>query len=423
MCLFLTLSTTCLFSQGYYKDIFMDGGIKLTSREDLPAARRLDLSIEHFVSGKDTDDSPLTLQDTIMQQLIFCGSEIDLNGILLYPDGQPRFRMIYVNGGKATRHGISLTEKGRSNIYTFVKKGGSYLGTCAGMFLASCGTTTDSIIPKPAYLGIWPGIAHSTRLSKTPTGHFIEPGSPILKYCDFGEDMHIDSVYHNGGGFAYEPAQLPAGTEILTRYDYEPFTKDSLSIHRKISGWAWKENYSTGRVILTGSHPESYTGGERLDLMSALIKYALEGNGDPVIKGEIRNGEIRHMNKSTHDSEPDFTKIGDLQYHHFTVNIPENAINIKVELKSPSIYNLNLYICKEGPAFKQSADYMNISLGGNKQINLASLPEGKWYIAVECATTVDVKESEWGEVYTGNLSVLNGVPYSLVINWDKKGKL
>ena len=38
-------------TDGYYKDIFMDSGIKLTSRVDLPAARFLGLQMEKFVSG------------------------------------------------------------------------------------------------------------------------------------------------------------------------------------------------------------------------------------------------------------------------------------------------------------------------------------------------------------------------------------
>ncbi len=415
-----TISVTNLYSQGYYKDIYMDGGIKLTSREDLPAARRLNLSIEHFVTGKDTPESPLTHQDTIMQQQLFSGSEADLNGVLLYPDGAPRFRMIYVNGGKATLHGRSLSEKGRANIRTFVNNGGSYLGTCAGMFLASLGVavTEDSIKLNPVYLGIWPGIVRSTKLAKTPTGHFIEKRAPILKYYDFGGDMHVDSVYHNGGGFAYDAKGLPKGTEILMRYDYKPLTAKDFSIDKKISSWAWKNNEKTGRVVLIGSHPEGYTSGERLDLMSALIRYAMEGCGTPTIKGELLNGVARDMIKSTTDNDPDYTMIGDKQYHHFTTTIPKNAKNIKVVLRGTDKYCLNLYMRKEAPAFIQKADYMNISLGAQKEINIDHLSAGKWYIAVECASTVEVVNSQWGELYSGDLSVLNGVPYSIKITWE-----
>lgn len=418
--IFIIASVDSLFSQGYYKDIYMDGGIKLTSRQDLPAARRLDLSIEHFITGNDTPESPLTLQDTIMQQKLFSGSEVDLNGILLYPDGAPRFRMIYVNGGKATPHGISLTEKGRGNIQKFVNNGGSYLGTCAGMFFASfaLAISNDTIKPNPAYIGVWPGIVRSTKLIKSSTGLFIEKGSPILKYYNYGGDMYVDSVRHNGGGFAYEAKDWPKGTEILMRYDYEPLTAKDFSIHKKISSWAWKKSEKTGRIVLIGSHPEGCTSGERLDLMSALIKYSLEGLGEPSIKGELRKGISREMIKSTTDNDPDYTMIGDKQYHHFTATIPQNAKNIKVTLKGPDLYNLNLYIRKEGFAFKQYADYMDISLGARKEICVERIASGKWNIAVECASTVDVVNSQWGELYSGNLSVLNGVPYSIIISWD-----
>jgi glutamine amidotransferase-like uncharacterized protein len=416
----MTASVSSLFSQGYYKDIYMDGGIKLTSRQDLPAARRLDMSIEHFVTGNDTPDSPLTLLDTIMQQKLFSGCETDLNGVLLYPDGAPRFRMIYVNGGKATPHGKSLAEKGRTNIQNFVNSGGSYVGTCAGMFLASYALagSKDSIKPNPSYLGIWPGIAHSTKLIKSSTGLFIEKGAAILKYYNYGGDMYVDSVRHNGGGFAYDAKALPKGTEILMRYDYEPLTAKDLSIHKKISSWAWKQNENTGRVVLIGSHPEGFTSGERLDLMSALIQYAVDGCGAPKTKGELFNGILREMVKSTKDNDPDYTMIGDRQYHHFTVTIPKNARNIKVKLNGPDIYNLNLYLRKEALAYKQYADYMDISLGAQKEISLDHLDSCKWNIAVECASTVDVVHSQWGELYTGNLSVLNGVPYSIIISWE-----
>ena len=36
-------------SCGYYKDVFMDSGIHLVDRDDLPATRFLDLSIDTFI--------------------------------------------------------------------------------------------------------------------------------------------------------------------------------------------------------------------------------------------------------------------------------------------------------------------------------------------------------------------------------------
>ena len=45
---------------GYYKDIFMDSGIMLTSRTDLPVTELLGLSMEAFVSGNSSPAPPST---------------------------------------------------------------------------------------------------------------------------------------------------------------------------------------------------------------------------------------------------------------------------------------------------------------------------------------------------------------------------
>ena len=122
--------------RGYYKEIFMDSGIALTSRTYLPSARYLGLDVEYFASAS---QKKLTQKDTLLQSNIFCGSEEDTNGWLLYPDGAPRFRMIYVNGGSALKHARSLGELGRERVREFVAAGGSYFGTCAGAYLGSKG--------------------------------------------------------------------------------------------------------------------------------------------------------------------------------------------------------------------------------------------------------------------------------------------
>ena len=83
-------------TKGYYKDIFMDSGIMLTSRTDLPVTEMLGLSMEAFVSTKHSYTEPykFTVTDTLRQRELITGSPMDENGILLYPDGAPRFRMI-----------------------------------------------------------------------------------------------------------------------------------------------------------------------------------------------------------------------------------------------------------------------------------------------------------------------------------------
>jgi glutamine amidotransferase-like uncharacterized protein len=412
------LSIIAGHAQGYYKDIFIDGGVKLNSMKRMPAADLLGLSVEYYASSRLSTALPPTSQDTLIQRELIVGNDLDLNGILLYPDGAPRFRLIYVNGGKAANHGLSLGEDGLSRIRQFVKHGGSFVGTCAGAFLSSAATIrADTVFPRTSYLQIWPGVTRGTGLYNSFTGMKVEKNSPLLRFNQFGGDMYIDSLRHNGGCYAWTKNDFPKETEVLLRYDY-PEKINGKSIHNEISAWAYKENTSTGRVVSIGSHPETVTSGERLDLMAAMISYSLDGNGTPQIKGELEKGKKRNMYKSTSDNNPDSTMIGDKQYHHFIVEIPEKARNIILTLNGDNAYDLFLYMKKDDFAFARESDYKDVSPGAVKKVRFDKLLPGIWYVAVECYTTVDVKLTDWGYEYTGPTGVLNGVPYSLLIEWE-----
>lgn len=408
-------------STGYYKDIFMDSGIRVTSRRDLPASRYLGLSIEAFVSATGEENDPFTLRDTLLQRECFCGSKIDENGILLYPDGQPRFRMIYVNGGKSGMHGRSLTPLGRSRIIDFVERGGSYVGTCAGAFMASLATSKDTVRQRDGYLGIWPGITHSTGLIKSYTSMFVEKKSPLLKYYNFGGDMRIDSVRHNGGCYADFSREVPRGTEVLLRYDYDTVSaKSKVKIHNQISAWAYKKSDSTGRVVLIGSHPEAVVSGERLDLMSSMIRYAIDGNGVVVLKAELQPGETVEMNKRTHDNVPERTAIGDRQYHHYKIFVPKGVKQMKIELagyKWCDNFDLSLLANRGSFAFHSNSSSQEVSLGCSKTLVVEAPEAGEWYISVFCETTVDSRFGDYGTEYFGRTDVLNGVPYKLKVSF------
>lgn len=404
-------------AKGYYKDLFIDGGVLLSSYPDLPAANYLNLSVEMFNTSKKED---LTALDTLLQTLLFCGSEIDENGILLYPDGAPRFRMIYTNGGKATSHGRSLGEKARENVRRFVAEGGSYLGTCAGAYIATKGLARDSgLVDIPEYYGIWPGYARGTTLTKSYTSLLVEKESPLLKYYSFGGDMVIDSVRHNGGCFAWMDNNVPEGTEIILRYDGDTL-KIKRNIHREVAGWAYKASEYDGRVVLIGSHPERVVSGERLELMSSMIQYALDGTGAPRLKGILKNGEAREMKCSTSDNNPAFTKIGDRQYHHFAVDIPKGTDQIKIVItpqKGWDRFDMYLFANPGDFAFNDNSLYFNVGNGVAKELTITKPTAGRLYISVFCATTVDVEPTSYGQQYTGRIDVLNGVPYTISVSY------
>ena len=414
-------------SCGYYKDIFMDSGIHLEDRADLPVTRFLGLSMESFIAAC-YYPCKLTIRDTILQTELICGNPLDENGILLYPDGEPRFRMIYMNGGLATKHGNSLTPRGRENIRKFIENGGSYVGSCAGMFIASNGVYNKGTeyTPNPSYLSIWPGTTAETWLDNSYTTVKFPKDSPLLKYYDFGGDLMIDSLRHSNGGYAYygEGGIIPEGTEPLLRFVYDTVSIDAKTrqIHDQVCAWAYKKNEESGRLVITGSHPEGVTVGERLELMAAMVQYAMDGNGIVKIKGELIPGELREMNKSTADSDPLYTRIGDLQYHHFKVNIPANAKKLVISLKGYDKQDdFDLSLCaKAGEfAFHHNTNIQNVAKGCRKNLIIDDPKAGDWYISVRCENTVETRNGQYGTEYVTGKEVLNGVPYKIKVECQK----
>lgn len=407
-------------SHGFYKDIFMDGGMYLTSRHHLPASRFLGASIDYFASAS---TEKLTKQDTLLQTNIFCGSEKDTNGWLLYPDGAPRFRVIYVNGGKSNKHATSLTEQGRDNIRKYVAAGGSYVGTCAGAYLASSGRLRHSGSLRYAnlYLGLWPGYTRPTRLSKSNTAMAIKRNSPLCRYYDFGGDKQVSAVRHNGGCYAYDGAKnpLPAGTEPLSYYIFDD--TERVKIDGKIGAWAYKADEHSGRVVMCGSHPEGVGQGEHLEYMSAMLLYAMDGNPTPQPKGLLREGDIREMNRRTEDNDPQYTRIGDRQYHHFALDVPKRCRRAVISLegyKGESKFDLTLCAKRGGLAYHDNTLHKSVSRGCKKSLVIERPKSGRWYVSVFCETTVTATTGRYGTRYSGRLSVLNGVPYKISVKYE-----
>ena len=407
--------------RGYYKDVFMDGGVALTSRYYLPATRFLGLSIDYFASAK-TDK--LTQKDTLLQRNIFCGCEEDTNGWLLYPDGAPRFRVIYVNGGKSGSHARSLTERGRELLREYVANGGSYVGTCAGAYMATSGSRRDngSIRNSNSYLALWPGYAKPTGLKKARPTLTLRKKSPLLRYFDFGGDKTVAEVFHNGGcsAYGYKDGKMPKGTEPLAYYKYEDTKR--VKIDGRVAVWAYKPTEQSGRVVMCGSHPEGVSEGERLEFMSAMLLYAMDGNARPQLKGELKAGVVREMNKRTEDEDPKYTRIGDRQYHHFVIEVPRGCKRAVISLdgyEDAKKFDLTLCAKRGDFAFHDNTLHKNVSRGCKKRLVLERPKSGKWYVSVLCETAVTSLRGKYGSRYTGRTSVLNGVPYKISVEYEK----
>ena len=383
---------------GFYKDIFMSSGANLTSRKRLFAAESLALSYEYY-AGK----------DAIQQNKMLVGTPEDTNGVLLYPDGQPRFRMLYVNGGGATSHGKSLTLKGRELLRQFHASGGSYCGSCAGSFLS--GRNVDKRAePRLGYLHIFPYNTLNTGLKKARLTHVIPEDSPLLQFRKFGADRQIEAVYHNNGNWlSTSTGEHLKETEILATYHHPD---------HKIDGgaaiWAYRKGTSQGRVVNIGSHPEGVRAGEQLALTQACFLYALEGTGTPPVKGTLVSGSPRRMDRYTADGEPEMTRIGDRQYHHFRFEVAADTPRVTIDIQGDADVDLHLYLQRDSVALAGQAVHQDVTPGAAKRLEVTLSP-GTWYVGVHCATTVDsINDPQSGFYrYYARRDLLNGVAYTI----------
>jgi len=423
---------TDVHEEGFYKDLFMDGGIRLTHRTTLPSATTLGLEMEFLATGAEVDEIA-TASDTAIQIAIMSQSEEDANGVLLYPDGEPRFRMIYMNGGKSTSHATSMSEggcEGIARIRQFYYNGGGYLGTCAGAFMTGTGyDETESFV----YLRFVSFKPKHTKVSEQNMSMSVEPGCPLLQYYNFGGDNLIADIYHNGGCYANEG--MCQGAVALLRYSTASHSDVAArNVNGKISSWTFKRDSISGRLCAIGSHPEGVSSGEKLDLMCAFEKYILANLGAATIKDTLFNGKEIAMTKSTSQADPAHTRIGDKQNHHFALWVPAGAKNLTITLdkvgwETYENCQLDLYGKKGNFAFiSKGVDYAVINDNAHKEISIPNPEKGLYYFCVNCPTTVSSEKVSYSNEksktgyyykYTGNTEVLNGVPYTIKATWEE----
>lgn len=331
---------------------------------------------------------------------------------MLYPDDSPRFRVIYVNGGYAATHGVSLgicqtTGSGyvaddptaRYRFQTFYNNGGSYTGTCAGASIVSRSKSGSDV----CYFHLWPGYRIPTSSTCT-TPMDVLPDSPLLDYYSFGSDNVINGVYHWGGYFA-EVANgqiVQPGTERLANYKNFNSTRECEydTADGKPSIWAYKANVNSGRVVITGSHPESASCanlGDNCKMMSAILQYALDGQGNPrPAKGALSDGVSVTMDASNE-------RVGDYQYHYFTVNnLPAGTTSLNVTLTGNSADN-DLFLKHGARPTRLTGDHDDLSRTtgtANETITVSNPDAGIWYAGVY-----------------GNHDVLNGASYTVTATW------
>lgn len=424
-----------VMNTAFYKEIFLDGGCELNpgiKQNGVVINGRLPYALakvgikdgdaEYFLSTVDDVGNGYTETDRALQTDIFSGTSQDTNGVLLYPDGEPRFHLFYSFGGHSGPHGKTLGATGRMNVNTFYTNGGSYVGSCAGAYLA--GKYASGSVSN--YYNIW----KEGNMKGTGVGNSsIDIGicSDIFsKYFGPANGTLVKGARHNGGGYM-DVKRAPEGTEVLGIFQHQKNSDSSREGFFNQPGvWAYKASRESGRLVVTGSHPEDAASGDILNMTASMFAYAQDGSGIAKIKGVLRNGDMIPMTRRTEDNTPQYTAIGDLQCHHFAIWLGKDVPSLTLSVQSSSDCDLELYLKKDNFAFPENdPDYKSMSGGGNQTITTKKLEKGLWYVTVRCATTVTSTEKyidttkKLGRffVYSGNTEVLNGIPYNIVATW------
>ena len=382
----LTLLVPAHATEGYAADLFMDSGHDLTQREQLYAAEALGLSYDVML----TDDIDEQLQ-------IIAGSAEDPNGALLYPDGAPRYRVIYTNGGSATGHGTSLGVDGRQRVRDFYAGGGSYTGSCAGAFISMLHYDVDDYEangPNEPYYHLWPGVGDASYTGGEYHDLIFEQTShPLVAMYTSLSDGLVSDVYHNYGcRFDPDHYDNPPETEYLGIVD-DPGTS---ALHGYYNIMAYKGSDESGRVVVTCSHPEGHSSGERLDLTSAILQYALDGLGTPwAEKGMITRDQHIGM-------EQDDERIGDGQLHYWRLELPQRTEAATITLSDLDA-DCDLYAAYDRWPSPSDHDYASERGGTQDDLLVLDAPQGgTWYVAVY-----------------GTHEVLDGSAYTITGGWKQ----
>jgi len=447
-------------ARGYYKTLFVNGGVginHLVDENDLPWIKSMGLDKDfEYVSASNTKE-----QDSItaLGILVSAPSNTDVtwndeNGVLLYPDGKPRFRAVYVNGGSSQRHGRFLSQDGRDRFHDFYYKGGSYVASCAGTFLATkyvdgVNSYNNSDESENFTFGIWPGELYHTKMpvNISKYGSIWTSLKAETAFGGFSAGDTIELVRHHGGSylpnttyssalipqperlFSYQYTTDPSAATDSTRYTYNNLMNYEIFGAKKTKRdstciWAYKNASTTGRAVLCGSHPEDNISTSQIQLMSNMMEYALQGSGSATLKATLEFGTVREMNALWSDGTPLFARIGDRQYHHFkfetTEVLDELILTLGSQYDAASGIDLYLALRKGGPAWLSDADYVLCNKGGNKEFRIENLPDGTWYVSVYCATTVTSTKTIATSYrkffkYSGKTETLDGIAYTIKV--------
>ncbi|PQO41911.1 BPL-N domain-containing protein [Blastopirellula marina] len=158
------------------------------------------------------------------------------------------YDVLIMPGGSGSKQSEMLEEKGRENVKQYVESGGSYVGICAGSYLASS--------HYPWSLGIlnakvWDR-SHWNRGTGDVELAFSSSGSDVLK-TNQGE---VDCYYGQGPLLVPDNNPELPGYEVLATYKTEIAKKGAPTGAMVGTHAIVRTKYGKGRVICFSPHPE-----------------------------------------------------------------------------------------------------------------------------------------------------------------------
>ncbi len=390
--------------EGYYRDALVNSGPGVSTTE-------VNTHLDELGWGYDFLGLGLSLADQDRFFELIAGREADRNGLLLYPDGAPRYRIMAV--GKAVQRngkfqgGLMgtildgthpfLNQPANVNLIDFVENGAGYIGFCAGMQLMD----DFRIMP----LGV------QTYLY--PPNPFTGASKFNGKYTSLG--VTLDSVLQWGGTYVSNPDHVPGLEEIAT-------ARVVWDLGHRRFGATWRyqdpQDADKGRLLFSGFHPEMNSEQAAIDLVTGYFTWAAAANAPAPIKATLANGATHVVDQETFSTQWNRIKIGDGQYHHYRIQ-PSSSNRgpyLRVTVTGEAGANLHLFLNQGGPAFKGASVVEDITDGDRKVLTFDALTYGDWYLAVKGADLPD-------EYYIQNdqgIDVLNGLGYSIHAEWSSQ---
>jgi hypothetical protein len=334
--------------------ILIDGGKSLTHLVP-PAVKALGMPYEAILSSYTSKTRAVG------------GSPADTNGPLEYPDGQDRFWGLYMNGGYSNAHMRALGPAGREAIVDFVMDGGSYGGTCAGMF---------AVKDSPSYfLGLWAGSFGNYGGHGYQTVTFTPEDGEFYDYVQrfVGSDT-VSSIPFLGGPTLTEAKRHPEGTNFVGDITKSPFRRNrGTSMFLE-----YYPSESAGLLFTSTSHFEYAKSGPRLDLGKAYFTYLADHSKvEPKVIGDLTAGTTTAV-------------VGDGQYHRWSMDVPPGLAEFTITTSLPA--DTEVFLTFDGVAYQGGSDF------SGDTITVTAPTAGKWEASV-----------------LGTHSVANGKTYSLTL--------